>query len=88
MELYHLCVTIIFALSHFDVLQFGIARWSPSAISGNSIEHENDNISIKFYHQMDFDKIVAKYPGERYQAHLGLLLHKEFSCKQKRISEL
>ena len=37
---------------------------------------------------MDFDKIVAKYPGERYQAHLGLLLHKEFSCKQKRISEL
>ena len=22
---------------------------------------------------MDFDQIVAKYPGERYQAHLGLL---------------
>ena len=22
---------------------------------------------------MDFDKIVAKYPGELYQAHLGLL---------------
>ena len=22
---------------------------------------------------MDFDKIVAKYPGDRYQAHLGLL---------------
>ena len=24
---------------------------------------------------MDFDQIVAKYPGERYQAHLGLLFH-------------
>ena len=23
---------------------------------------------------MDFDQIMAKYPGERYQAHLGLLL--------------
>ena len=24
---------------------------------------------------MDFDKIVGRYPGERYQAHLGLLFH-------------
>ena len=22
---------------------------------------------------MDYDQIVAEYPGERYQAHLGLL---------------
>ena len=27
---------------------------------------------------MDFDQIVAKYPGERYQAYLGLLFYKHF----------
>ena len=47
MALYQLCVTKIFALSHFDFLQFGTARWSPSAFTKSSTEHENDNISIK-----------------------------------------
>ena len=27
---------------------------------------------------MDFDQIVAKYPGERYQAHLGLLSYNKW----------
>ena len=27
---------------------------------------------------MAFDQIVAKYPGERYQAHLDLLFYKHF----------
>ena len=47
MESYQLCVTIMFALSHFDFyLQFGTARWSPSAFTKSSTENESDNISI------------------------------------------
>ena len=30
---------------------------------------------------MDFEQIVAKYPGERYQAHLGLLYKNYFLLK-------
>ena len=69
MELYHFYVNIIFALSHF--FQFGTARWSPSAFTKSSTEHENDNISIITTRILTN---CVKYPGERYQAHFGPLV--------------
>ena len=32
---------------------------------------------------MDFDQIVAKFPGERYQAHLGLLFEEIYGEESK-----
>ena len=29
-------------ISHFGFLHFGIARWSPSAVTKNSTKHENE----------------------------------------------
>ena len=46
MELYQLCATIIFALSHFDFFAIWHLRWSQSAFTENSTEHENDKISL------------------------------------------
>ena len=37
---------------------------------------------------MDFDQIVAKYPGERYQAHLGLLLVIRVKPKDIRVNKI